>query len=299
MTADMRRMHPPLIDLLDTAENCEFIHALLEQRLVRGEFEVPMLPEVAVRILRLDAEDAPSARRLADIITADPSLAMHVLRVASSAAKRPATPITSLAHAVAWLGIPAVANIAFTLALQGRMLNVPGQFQRARRYWRHALASALWARHLSEMLALDPGEAYLCGLLHQIGKPATLAATYDLALRARSKLADGEYERLVETFHRPVGARLIEAWGLPSIVAEVAGRWEAPANAGPARIVCTLVNLGHRLADIALEDTTQFARDLFADDPAFTELGLEPVDALALFDAAGSIGADLDGYLPA
>ena len=292
-------MHPPLADLLDTSENCEFIHALFEQRLVRGEFEVPMLPEVAVRIMRIDAADAPSARRLADIITADPSLAMHVLRVAASAANRPATPIASLAHAVAWLGIPAVANIAFTLALQGRMLNVPGQHQRARRYWRHALASALWSRHLSEMLARDPGEAYLCGLLHQIGKPATLAAIHDLALRARSKLGAEDYERLVETFHRPVGSRLIEAWRLPRIVADAAARWEAYAQAEDARQVCNIVSLAHRLADIALDDMTEFARDLLPQDPAFTDLGFEPIDAVALFDAAGSIGSDLALYLPA
>jgi hypothetical protein len=62
-----------------------------------------------------------------DIINADPALTMYVLRVAASAAKRPATPIVSLQHAVAWLGFDEVANIAFTLALQGKMLDVKGQ----------------------------------------------------------------------------------------------------------------------------------------------------------------------------
>jgi hypothetical protein len=65
---------------------------------------------------------------------------MYVLRVAASAAKRPASPIVSLRHAVAWLGFDEVANIAFTLALQGKMLDVRGQQHKARRLWRHSSA---------------------------------------------------------------------------------------------------------------------------------------------------------------
>ena len=76
-------------------------------------------------------------------------------------------------QAVAWLGFDEVSSIAFTLAVQGKILNVHGQYYKARRLWRHSLASALWSRHLALMLARDPGVYYLCGLLHGIGKPVT------------------------------------------------------------------------------------------------------------------------------
>ena len=93
--------------------------------------------------------DSINAQQLSDIIASDPTLTMYVLRIAASAANRAVTPITSLPHAVAWLGFDEVANIAFTLALQGRMLDVPGQQRKARRLWRHSLASALWSRQVA------------------------------------------------------------------------------------------------------------------------------------------------------
>src|SRR5471030_2026406 len=104
-------------------DNCEVVHGLLEQTLANGELVVPILPEVAVRVVLAGPKDTTNAQTLADIIHADPTLTMYVLRIAASAAKRPASPIKSLPHAVAWLGFDEVANIAFTLALQGKMLD--------------------------------------------------------------------------------------------------------------------------------------------------------------------------------
>ena len=81
-----------------------------------------------------------------------PEVAVRVVR---SAAQRPVSSIGSLPHAVAWLGFDEVANIAFTLALQGKLLDVKGQQHTARRLWRHSLASALWSRQLAHMLAQE------------------------------------------------------------------------------------------------------------------------------------------------
>ena len=107
--------------------------------------------------------------------------AMYVLRIAASAPNRPAMPIVSLTHAVAWLGLDEVANMAFTLALQPKMLDVPGHQRKARRLWRHSLASALWSRQLALALGREPGLCYLCGLLHDIGKAVTLREAHELA----------------------------------------------------------------------------------------------------------------------
>lgn len=284
---------------LDTAENYDFVHGLLERRLGCNELVVPLLPEVAIRVMRLRADPALTAAQLAAIVDADPAFTMYVLRVASSAAKRPATPIVSLHQAVAWLGFEAVGNIAFTLALQGKMLNVPGQSQTARRLWRHSLASALWSKHLSHMLARDAGLGYLCGLLHTIGKPVTLAAVHDIAQRGQIKLTTEEYLRLIETFHRHVGALVVGAWGVAPQVLTALMQWEAYMAAGASSRDCGIVNLAHRLADCTLADSTALARDLLVTDPVYAYLGFAAVDAAALFDAAPSIQADLDSFLPA
>ena len=123
-------------------EDLEAVRGLVEQYFARNELLIPTLPDVAVRVVRSGTKNSADAHLLADIIHTDPTLAKYVLSIASSAAKRPSMPITSLQHAIAWLGIDDVANIAFTLALQGKMLHVEGQHRKARRLWRHSLASA-------------------------------------------------------------------------------------------------------------------------------------------------------------
>lgn len=275
--------------------NCDFVHGLVEQSLARDEFAVPLLPEVAVRVVR--TRDSCNAQQLSDIINADPALTMYVLRIAASAANRPATPIASLHHAVAWLGFDEVANIAFTLALQGKMLDVPGHQHKARRLWRHSLASALWSRQLALMVAREAGLCYLCGLLHNIGKAVTLGAAHELAQRSGKKLSSEDYDRLVETFHRDVAARVVSAWGLPPPILTVVTQWEAYENAGAALFECNIVNVAHRLADSTLLESTHLARDLLVADPAYRDLGLSPEDGMPLFDSAAEINAELDRYL--
>jgi HD-like signal output (HDOD) protein len=258
---------------------------------------VPLLPEVAIRVVRAGPKGRINAQQLADIINADPVLTMYVMRIAGSAAKRPESPIVSLAHAIAWLGFDEVANIAFTLALQGKMLDIKGQQHKARRLWRHSLASALWSRQLAHMLARETGMCYLCGLLHNIGKVVTLGAVHDLAQRAGKKLGGEEYDRLIETFHHHIGARVVTAWALPSPVLTVTSQWEAYASAGAARFESNVVNVAHRLADFTLLDSTPLARDLLVANEAYLDLGLTAADGEALFDAAAAISADLDRYL--
>ncbi|HXA37342.1 MAG TPA: HDOD domain-containing protein [Steroidobacteraceae bacterium] len=287
----------PSIDPPRELDDCEIVHGLLERCLVTDELAVPMLPEVAVRVVRAGPKGSTNARELADIINADPALTMYVLRIARSAAKRPVSPIGTLQHAVAWLGFDEVANIAFTLALQGKMLDVKGQQHKARRLWRHSLASALWARQLAHMLAQETGLSYLCGLLHNIGKVVTLGAVHDLAHRAGKKLASHDYDRLIETFHRHIGARVVSAWALPSPVLTVTSQWEAYAAAGPARFESNVVNVAHALADFTLFESTQLARDLLVSNAAYQDLGLTPADGEPLFDSAAAINAELDRYL--
>jgi hypothetical protein len=47
------------------------IHGLLELRLASGELAVPLLPEVAIRVVRAGPKSSTNAQQLADIINAE------------------------------------------------------------------------------------------------------------------------------------------------------------------------------------------------------------------------------------
>jgi HD-like signal output (HDOD) protein len=287
----------PSLKSQEELENLEAVRGLVEEHIARNQLVIPSLPTVAVRVVRSGTKNSGDAHLLADIIQADPALAQYVLRIASSAAKRPSMPITSLQHAIAWLGLDDVANIAFTLALQGKMLHVEGQHRKARRLWRHSLASALWARHLSAMQARETGLCYLCGLLHNIGRAVTLGAVHDVAQRAGRALAGNEYDCLIELFSRDVGKRVISAWALPPPVPAVTARWDSYAAAGAVSWESNVVNVAHKLADFTLHEPCMLTRELLVLDQGYRDLGLSAQDAEPLFDSTTSINAELDRYL--
>ncbi len=276
----------------------DFIYERLEQRIAQGGLEVPMLPEIAVRVMRLSVDPRVNAEQLAALIKADVALSTSVLRVANGVTRRPSSPILSLQQAVAWLGLDETANLAFTLVVQGKLLNIPGQNRVARQLWRHALASALWARQLAQRVAYDPNMSYLCGLLHNVGKPIALGIVHDVASRERLQLSAQQYERLIETFHRPLGALAASAWTLPQSVLATMAQWEAYAAAGDLRIECNIVALAHRLADGTLNGASRLTHELLAAQPVYLDLGLEPHDAIGIADAMDSVGAEVDGYFP-
>ena len=290
-------MPQPSVKLQEEFGSLDAVRCLVEQHIARDQLVIPTLPRVAVRVVRSGTKNSGNAHVLADIIHADPALAQYVLRIACSAAKRPSMPITSLQHAIAWLGLDDVANIAFTLALQGKMLHVEGQHRKARRLWRHSLASALWARQLCTLQGRETGVGYLCGLLHDIGRAVTLGAVHDVAQRAGLTLTGNDYDRLIDIFHRDVGKRVIFAWALPAPVPAVAARWESYASAGAVSWESNVVNLAHKLADFTLHEPCMLTRELLVLDQGYRDLGFSGQDAESLFDSTADINAELDRYL--
>jgi len=278
-------------------DGVEAIRGLLQRCLAGDGLAIPSLPDVAVRVVRSGTKDSGNAHMLADIIHADAALTTYVLHIAASAVKRPASPITSLQHAVAWLGLDEVANIAFTLALQGKMLDVKGQQRKARRLWRHSLASALWSRQLAHTLARETGVCYLCGLLHNIGKVVTLGAVHEAAQRADLTLSGQEYDCLIEMFNREVGNRVLSAWALPPPVPSVIARWHTYRTAGAAQWESNVVNIAHKLADFTLREPGMLTREQLLLDQGYRDLGLSAQDGAPLFDSAESINSEMDRYL--
>jgi HD-like signal output (HDOD) protein len=290
-------MQPYPADPAHSVADDTLVANLLRQCLARDEFAVPSLPDVAVQVVRIGTKDTSNAEQLSDIIERDRSLSRVLFRIAASAANRPVVPIGSLRHAIAWLGLNEVTNIAFTLALQGRLLHVPGQQSKARKLWRHALASALWSRQLAQVARIETGPSYLCGLLHGIGKIVTLGTAYQLARSCQTPLSSDDYERLIEVFHRDVGLRVIAAWQLPGPALAVATRWQDYATAGAERFIGNIVNVAHQLADYTVLDRSGQARDILLSDAAYRDLGPQLGDGVSLFDSVCDIDEELDRYL--
>ena len=281
---------------LVAADNYEFIRGLFLGQMLRGELDLPVLPEVAARVVAVAGSPDADAPGLARTIAGDQALAAHVMRVATSAIYQPRQPIESLQHAISWLGLAEVSDIAFTVAVQGKLLNVPGQRARVQKMWKQAVGTAQWSRFVADAAGRQGDPSYLAGLLHEIGKPAALQAIAELSRRAATPLSDDEIDALVAEFHATVGSQLAASWKLPGAVRSVVAGWRSWAEAAEHRDACAVVYLAHHLAEHMLANSGSLAADALAADPVAAHFGWGPTEILGLCGHAEHVRAVVDGY---
>jgi putative nucleotidyltransferase with HDIG domain len=175
--------------------------------------ELPLLPSAAAQVMSLARDEDADARKLADVVRRDQALTAHLLRLANSPAYKPRTAIVSLQQALARLGLVQVRTIAFAISCKGRVFAVREMEAVARELFRHALATALFAQEVARTRRSNVEEAFLAGLLHDVGRTIALQALSD------RKIDRDAWPSLVSMIHAPLGARLVRHWKLPEAVA--------------------------------------------------------------------------------
>jgi putative nucleotidyltransferase with HDIG domain len=198
---------------------------------------LPTLPAIATRLLSLTSDDDSHARDVVDLIAADPALTAKVLSLCRTADKGLRDEVITIERAVVLLGFNAIRNAVLSVKVfeafhherPDRDAERPspdgaGRFDR-HAFWSHSLAVGILAEQAlangPRLGSLDPGEAFVCGLLHDIGKlaldhvlPKSFARVVELAELNQGNIA--EYERrVIGIDHHTAGKRLAEQWGLP------------------------------------------------------------------------------------
>lgn len=222
--------------------------------------ELPTLPAVAMRVLAATASDDTSAKEVVELISSDPSLTTRILQLLHRADAGARSDITSVDRAVVLLGFEAVR--CMTLAVS--VFQTLGQGARKKsahfnrdEFWKHAVATACCAELLAEQLGsaaresgITTSDAFVCGLLHDLGKVAldtALPKSFDRVVEAtdllRGNIADLE-RSIIGLDHMVVGKRMAERWGLPVSLRECIWLHGQTPAALPANIKSPkLVNL--------------------------------------------------------
>jgi putative nucleotidyltransferase with HDIG domain len=189
--------------------------------------DLPLLPDVVVRLLQLSPEDELFFDKVLELSQEDPTFALQVIRLGNSASSAPISQINSLQEAVARVGADAIAGLITSMAVLRVFVPV---HQGEKELWIHSIQVAVIAKKLSSLLPalkIDPNQAYLCGLLHDIGR----FVMFDKAA-AQLKEVEGKNwqtpEELIEAEldvcgfdHSKLGGRVCAKWGLPEMVRRV------------------------------------------------------------------------------
>jgi HD-like signal output (HDOD) protein len=270
-----------IISHLRNVEMPEQVEQALVERIDKDRIDLPVFPQVAGRVMALVSDPSADAARLSTLIHQDQALAAHVLRIANSPAYMPRTPIVSLQHAVAMLGVNQLSEIAVTISLKNGAVTIPGYEADIRQLWRHALASGAYAKEIARMRRYNVESAYLCGLLHAVGKPVVLKTVTAIAADMHIPLEPSTVTSFLDAYHSRVGSLIALEWALPPQVAEAIAYYriyeQAPSHRQEAMMTC----LADRLAAYLLVPDS-FDDSTLRDHSVFADLNLYPNDVHSL-----------------
>ncbi len=273
--------------------SCDRLELLLNERIESGTIDVPLLPKVAAEVLRMVYDPNAEAAKLAALIHQDQALAAHVIRVANSPAYMPRNPVVSLQHAVAMLGMNLLSEIAFTTSLKNAALKVEGFEREIKGLWQHSLASGAYAKEIARMRRFNVESAYLCGLLHAIGKPVVVQTAAALSREHKMAIEPPWVDQLLAGYHTRVGSLIAKKWALPQQVIESIAFYEHYDQATGSRQECMITCLADRLATHLLQPESMDDAAV-RDHPVYAELNLYPDDVEALLQMKEKVAATVE-----
>lgn len=258
-----------------------------------GKIHVPLLPDVASRVLALSNDPDSDAAQLANLIQGDQALAAHVMRIANSAAYTPNASMVSLQQAIARLGMNLISEIALSASVNAKLFKAPGFEARIQTIWDHAVCTALWGKEVARVSKKNVEAAFLCGLLHSIGRPSILQAVHTCTSKKAISLDHDEVLALEQEFHVSFGSVIVKKWEMPVIVQESVGHYhnyhDAQSNGDQAMVT----NAAAKLAEAILSDDEQ-AMNKALTSQVFADLNLYDDDLERLTDQVDKIKAGME-----
>ena len=227
---------------------------ILLQRL-EGLRQMPTIPAVLVPLLHHLQQPVGQVdvQEVTDLLAQDKSLAAQCLQMANSPLFGRWQRVETLRGAVVSLGFHHLSDIAMSCGVLNLLPTDKKKLDPVV-FWEHSLGCALVCRHLARKLKLsDPGNAYLAGLLHDLGiivnlwvLPQEFRAAFEIAKAEGIPLHEGE-ERSLGFTHSESGRLLAERWNLAASLIEVVSFHHSPEKASRNPELVALVHVADLL----------------------------------------------------
>lgn len=180
--------------------------------------ELPPLPLVVQKLIKVMDDEMSSAEDISRVLSSDQAMASKVLKLVNSSFYGLSGQVSTVSRAVVILGVAAIRNLALGLAV-AKIMATGEKNDMRRRFWEHALATAAGAEILARAGGYpDPEEAFMAGLLHDLGYLVLLMAVPEESLELIENPVPDQLEKEKEMLgltHAQVGQKLLKHWRLP------------------------------------------------------------------------------------
>tara|TARA_R110001583_G_scaffold41891_1_gene133116 strand:- start:10867 stop:11790 length:924 start_codon:yes stop_codon:yes gene_type:complete len=188
---------------------------------------LPLLPNVVSELIALSTDDDNFFDKIQQYAEQDPTFAVRLIQVANTAKHAPVSQIMSIQRAVVRIGTKEIKGIVLAFTFTKIFASAS---QTDRDLWLHSIQVAVASQAIASMatqLNIIPENAYLCGLLHDIGRFVLLNLIPDSLLKPDEKdwltpeeLVNAEDE-LIGTNHAILGGYAAKRWTLPDELVNV------------------------------------------------------------------------------
>lgn len=184
---------------------------------------IPVLRATCQKILDISG-DTSSPEALAEVVSRDPGLTCKVLQIANGIAYSPQHTITSVTHAVSWLGLDTVRTLVATVQLMEQLEHQPDRRPLLGRLIAKALFSAAHASELGVALNYpQPGQLFSAALLYSFADLVIAYQTPDLFHALTAAKTPDEEARILGVSRVRFATALAQTWVLPAGLVDLIG----------------------------------------------------------------------------
>ncbi|KUK32584.1 MAG: Metal dependent phosphohydrolase [Thermoanaerobacterales bacterium 50_218] len=221
------------------------------ERIVQDVQDLPALPQIVEQVIRVTEDPDSTVKELNDIICQDQALTARILRLANSAYYGFPRRISTVVEAIVILGFNTIRNLVLAASVYDLLSReVPGYQLGKGELWRHSIACAMAARLLARQVRFPaPDQAFVAGLLHDIGKIVLSVYMQDAYLEIintvkEKRIPFSQAEKDVLGFtHAEVGAKVAEKWNFPVPLVEAIAFHHEPTRARENARLTALVHI--------------------------------------------------------
>lgn len=250
--------------------------------------DLPSPSLVVTDLMRSFEEPDVNIGVLAEMVSHDQALTAKTLRLANSSFYGLSHKVATIQQAITVLGFDSVRAL---VVAAGATENFPRGGHPAFNFdafWRHAIGTAVCTKHIASAANLNGNYAFVCGLLHDIGKMVLVtcfSSQYQEVVKQRNKLDCHvlEAERAVLGIdHAMVGQLVCENWKFPALIQkavanhhdpEPADMGEMPSAVHVANAIAHALDLGSEENDLVPEIS----------ESAWKSLNLSAADLRSIF----------------
>lgn len=266
----------------------------IRQAFYHQEVDLPSMPDMALKISRAVQSPDADFRQIATTVQADPVIAARIVQVANSAMYAGVSRVESVQNAITRIGLQTTRVIVMTVVLknlftpQSRVVH-----DRMKAYYLHSIRIGAICHALAARLPdFDPEQAFLAGLMHNIGVlPLLIQADRRTDLNQDPVVL----EQLIQELAWPVGALLLEQWAFePQFVtaAKEATNWARDVEEAD---YCDIVQVA-QLHSVLVGGSKADAPPL-VELPAFRRLPMNEIDPVKLVEDAREEIGEIVGLL--